>query len=968
MADEVGELRKRLDMAEDELTFLKAVFEEYKDSSGELEAELDAQLKDLERSNLALKRENEQIRAQLQSTVTRSRKSAEEASNLTTALEAHLEELTKREKKAQSRIRMLEQENEQLQKDGAAAATAAAAAATAAAAAAAPADEAAPVVAAPVVPTSNPVDLEELEKLRAERNDTNQEVSIIKTQVYDARTKIARLAALTEARFATEEVEVAIPDMPPEDSNDLESIKLDMEALVLLIGKAEKIMAETKMTSTLVSTVASMLVNGNSPADLNGESEHAINASCLTILGRIMVLGQNLPQFKRQVATMKATLGEKEQFDEKEAADLAHQVLMLAEEIMTAVFDPMGKKKQEEELKQVKADTVKMIEEARAEGHAIAAKEAESLLNKEKQAAEAQLAELQKAQSSTTVSLQEAQKEMERLKAESDMLLQSARTEAKQLAEQARREALEEANLNRKDMEEEIYQSVAAEMDALRQALEKSEGQYEQAAMQQEMYQNSMKNAIKDQSNAMLAAMKNARDELENLRRGTQVELADTQKLLNDNLNHVRKVARTIAKSDIATLSMSYERELDMRVKLQDQLQALRGNIRVYCRIRPLLGNELENGEVEAVTRTTEMTVTAQDPDNPDKASTFNFDRVFGPEDAQEPVFDELRTLCLSAMDGYNVCIFAYGITGSGKTFTVEGGERARENPKLHGLVYRTIKELFRIAYGERAGAYDTEISIQLMELYNDDFRDLLVDPSAKVAKPEVRIVPGQGVIVDNVTIEKVKNMSAALEMVKTGYRNRTTSKTDSNAVSSRSHSVLTLHLNGVNVRTKKNYSGKLHFVDLAGSERVGKSGVTGDALKEAQAINKSLSALGDVISALSKKEKFIPFRNSSLTKFLQESLGGNSKTVMISNISPCLHSMSETISSLKFATRVHAVEMGSAKKNENADVKEVKQIKNKLADIEAKFQSRGGKMRAPSTPRGKGINKSPRTAGSKRK
>merc|ERR1712048_1151700 len=107
-------------MAEDELTFLKAVFEEYKDSSGELEAELDAQLKDLERSNTALKRENDQIRNQLQSTVTRSRKSAEEASNLTTALEAHLEELTKREKKAQTRIKELEQELEEAKESGAA--------------------------------------------------------------------------------------------------------------------------------------------------------------------------------------------------------------------------------------------------------------------------------------------------------------------------------------------------------------------------------------------------------------------------------------------------------------------------------------------------------------------------------------------------------------------------------------------------------------------------------------------------------------------------------------------------------------------------------------------------------------------------------------------------------------------------------------------------------------------------------
>jgi kinesin family protein C1 len=90
-------------------------------------------------------------------------------------------------------------------------------------------------------------------------------------------------------------------------------------------------------------------------------------------------------------------------------------------------------------------------------------------------------------------------------------------------------------------------------------------------------------------------------------------------------------------------------------------------------------------------------------------------------------VFDEMRQLCLSALDGYNVCLFAYGVTGSGKTFTVEGGERARDNPELHGLVYRTMKELFRIAFGERAGAYDSTISLQLLELYNDDFRCVML-------------------------------------------------------------------------------------------------------------------------------------------------------------------------------------------------------------------------------------------------
>jgi len=458
------------------------------------------------------------------------------------------------------------------------------------------------------------------------------------------------------------------------------------------------------------------------------------------------------------------------------------------------------------------------------------------------------------------------------------------------------------------------------------------------------MYQDSMKNAIVDQSKAMMQAMAKARQEIDVLKRTSQSELAETQKLLNENLNHVRKVARTIAKTDIAQLSMMYERELDMRVKLQDQLQALRGNIRVFCRIRPLLGAEIEDGEMESVFQTDEMTVTAEDADDPSKRQAFAFDRVFGPEDPQEVVFDEMRTLCLSAMDGYNVCLFAYGITGSGKTFTVEGGASSRDNPKLHGLVYRTMKEIFRIAYGERSGAYDTNIEIQLVELYQDDFRDLLVNPGEKAPKPEVRIIPDMGVVVENVKKIPCKRIDEAMEIVKHGYGNRTVKSTNSNNVSSRSHSILTLHINGTNIKTKKVYSGKLHFVDLAGSERVGKSAVTGEALDEAKAINKSLSALGDVIQALSTKEKFVPYRNSQLTTLLKESLGGNSKTVMICNIAPCKHSLSETINSLRFATRAHKVEMGKASQNETANnPPEVKNLKNKLADLESQFKSRSG-------------------------
>eukprot|EP00299_Pterocystis_sp_00344_P009762 c4213_g2_i1.p1 GENE.c4213_g2_i1~~c4213_g2_i1.p1 ORF type:complete len:1005 (+),score=248.40 c4213_g2_i1:62-3076(+) len=963
-SEEVSELRRRLDMAEDELTFLKAVFEEYKDSSAELETELDAQLKDLERSNVALKRENEQIRAQLQATVLRSKKSAEEASNLTTALEAHLEELTKREKKAQNKVRVLEQENEQLKKEL----------------------ESAPAVPAPVTvvqPAGPSVSSAELEAWQKKYNDLTAEYALVqkklhdafalqsaqknklgnvKTSLVDTLAKMTRLATLTESRFSTVPLQHSVPSLPAEDVDDVETIHNDLLQLAGLIDKAHALMLDTGMARSLVEQVTKMLSDPSHVKDekLDGQTEIAINKSCLIVLGRLMILGETLPEFKRAVVTLKSSLKDAASQPEG-SAQLAHTVLMLAQDIMGSVFDPMREVGQAEKLKNMKEDTLKKIENARLEGERNAkieaearlAKEkaeAENKLAKEKAEAEKRIAEVEKLQLSAASSLEQTKREMERLRAESESQLMSARTEAKQLAEKARREALEEASVHRKAIEEEIYQSVAAEMDSLREALERSEAQFTQAAMKQQMYQNSMRNAIAGQSKAMIAAMASARAELDILKRSSQQELAETQRVLNENLNHVRKVARTMAKTDIAQLSMMYERELEMRVKLQDQLQALKGNIRVFCRVRPLLGKEIEDGESEAVSQTNEMTVTAEDPDDPGKPTSFSFDRVFSPDDSQEVVFDEMKTLCLSAMDGFNVCLFAYGITGSGKTFTVEGGENARNNPKQHGLVYRTVREIFRIAFGERAGAYDTEIAVQLLELYNEEFRDLLVDPEYKGPKPDVRII-SDVVYVDNVRKVKVDKLPDCIELIKKGYGNRTVKSTNMNSLSSRSHSILTLHLTGTNVKTKKTYAGKLHFVDLAGSERVGKSGVVGEALKEAQAINKSLSALGDVISALSNKDKFIPYRNSPLTKLLQESLGGNSKTVMICNIAPCKHSMSETINSLRFATRAHKVEMGKAKAVEAADNEEVKAIKGKMADLETKFKT-GGPAATATKPR----------------
>jgi len=968
---DVNELRRRLDMAEDELTFLKAVFEEYKDSSGELEAELDAQLKDLERSNIALKRENEQIRAQLQSTVTRSRKSAEEASNLTTALETHLEELTKREKKAQTRIRSVEQELE----------------------------EAKAANGGDSNDDRNWVPGKEAEQLRLDKNAASLALEGLKEKVYDNRMAAYKVHQQTQSRFATELYDREAPKMNDEE-DPTASIQLDLSDTLEDLQKTEELLAMTKMSYMLIKQVGSML-NGEDDVELKGGSEHAINGSCLVMLGKLMVLADSLPEFRSKIKGLKTEINallsndHDEDTKAKIAPDMATKVLAFCEQVTVSVFEPLQehkvKQKEDEkraEMEAMKADGMQMAEKVRAEAEAKMKEQMEAKLAELAKSSDAEmqakLQEMSEASGSRAEELKaqaaakaaelaeakrKADEEMARLKQEAEETLASARSQAKAQAEKARADAIKETSADRKSVEEEIYAAVAAEMDTLRERLESSQGEAMQKARQQEMYQNSVKNAIVTQADVMRTAMTAASTELVELKRATQRELADTQKIMNESLNHVRKVARTIAKSDVATLSMMYERELDMRVKLQDQVQSLKGNIRVFCRIRPLLGKELENGETEAVKIIDEMTLRCEDPET-GKENTFNFDRVFDPSASQEVVFDEMRTLCLSAMDGYNVCLFAYGITGSGKTFTVEGGEGMEGGPrgseaKLAGLVYRTVKEIFRIAYGERGGAYETNIAVQILECYNEEFRDLMT-PEKKTI--QVKLV-GKEVIVADVTKTPIKSGKEAMEVIQTGYGNRTVRGTSSNAVSSRSHSILTLHLESINLRTKKVYKGQLHFVDLAGSERVKKSEVTGAAFDEAAAINKSLSALGDVIQALSTKKDHVPFRNSQLTTLLKNSLGGNSKTVMISNIAPAAGSLTETVSSLQFATRVHKVEMGKATAggDDAAPSSKAGDLKAKMAALDTKFKGRTANQAPLNSARGQ-RGKSPGRAGSMRK
>ncbi|OQD82827.1 hypothetical protein PENANT_c019G10808 [Penicillium antarcticum] len=361
-------------------------------------------------------------------------------------------------------------------------------------------------------------------------------------------------------------------------------------------------------------------------------------------------------------------------------------------------------------------------------------------------------------------------------------------------------------------------------------------------------------------------------------------------------------------------------REETLRRKLHNQVQELKGNIRVFCRVRPSLKNEPAS----------QLTL-MQYPDEADDAkeinilgpeektslgtvsrknNTFSFDRVFNPTTQNAEVFDEISQLVQSALDGYNVCIFCYGQTGSGKTHTMSS---------VDGMIPRAVHQIYETAQGLEEKGWRYSMAGNFVEVYNENLNDLLGNPDElDKKKHEIRhdMQRGKTTITDITTVD-LDSPEMVESILKNADANRSVAATKANERSSRSHSVFILKLTGVNHVTGERSEGTLNLVDLAGSERLSHSGATGERLKETQNINRSLSSLGDVISALGqgKEGGHIPYRNSKLTYLLQFSLGGNSKTLMFVMVSPLQAHMSETLTSLKFATKVHNTHIGTAKR-----------------------------------------------------
>jgi len=391
-----------------------------------------------------------------------------------------------------------------------------------------------------------------------------------------------------------------------------------------------------------------------------------------------------------------------------------------------------------------------------------------------------------------------------------------------------------------------------------------------------------------------------------------------------------------------------YKEVLAQKKKLHNKLEDMKGKVRVYARIRPPSQKEIEAGDSVKCEYEDEisLSLTTIFGGTEESKRTFQYDSVFGPNTTQEHIFDECCGMMESALDGYSACVFAYGQTGAGKTWTMSGKDDVKSN---WGLTRRFVEYLFSEVETKRAKNQATiKVSCEFLEIYCDELRDLfyIMDNASnkKALANAPKLEPGmnaQGrVVVKGIMNKEATNMEQMLGWFNEANKGRVVHATEMNKESSRSHSVFTIYTENFNHTTKKTFRGKLNIIDLAGSERTGKSMVEGQQLEEANAINNSLMALGMVVSSLGEvdkngKPKFVNYRNNILTRVMQDSLGGTSKTLMFVNMSPAGSNAQETRGSLEYAKNMKKIQNTVKKDEDSAAIsalkQEIKDLKKQL-------------------------------------
>ncbi|KAG9155094.1 hypothetical protein Leryth_011080 [Lithospermum erythrorhizon] len=378
-----------------------------------------------------------------------------------------------------------------------------------------------------------------------------------------------------------------------------------------------------------------------------------------------------------------------------------------------------------------------------------------------------------------------------------------------------------------------------------------------------------------------------------------------------------RKIGNGMAPSPSPFLTPRPERRrLDSRSIDWNSNRDKEVNVQVLVRCRPLSDDEQKANVAKAIScneNRREVTVTNKQGDR-----VFTFDKVFGPKAQQRSIYDQaIYPIVNEVLEGYNCTVFAYGQTGTGKTYTMEGGmnNKCGELPAEAGVIPRAVRQIFDVLEAQNA---DYSMKVTFLELYNEEITDLLAPedltkfPEDRQKKPVSLLEDGRGcVIVRGLEEEVVYSANEIFDLLERGAARRRTADTLLNKRSSRSHSIfsITVHMKETTVGDEELIKcGKLNLVDLAGSENILRSGAREGRAREAGEINKSLLTLGRVINALVEHSLHIPYRDSKLTRLLRDSLGGKTKTCIIATISPTANSLEETLSTLDYAYRAKTI------------------------------------------------------------
>ncbi|KAI3951051.1 hypothetical protein MKW92_031579 [Papaver armeniacum] len=340
--------------------------------------------------------------------------------------------------------------------------------------------------------------------------------------------------------------------------------------------------------------------------------------------------------------------------------------------------------------------------------------------------------------------------------------------------------------------------------------------------------------------------------------------------------------------------------------RLYNEFLDSKGNVRVYGRVRPC--PDKNQTIIQLIGEDGELVIADPSVHTDDGHRLFKFNKLYDQQATDEQVFLDTQPVIRSVIDGYNVCIFTFGQSGWEKTNTKAGLDAS--STKDWGIHFEALNVLFQMSRNRRS-SFSYKIDVQMVEIYNEQVRDLL-----QIGVSHNKICTSSqpnGLTVPDASMHPVESVSDVLKFMRIGLAKQARGLTDLNERSIRSHSILTVHVHGTDLVTEATLRGSLHLVDLARSGSIDCSQVTRGRLREAQFISKSLSALGDVMFSLSRKNDHVPYTDSQLTRVLQSSLGGQAKTVMFVQLNPDVDAYSETLSTLKFAERFSGVELGSA-------------------------------------------------------